>query len=314
MTPAVSPLHRIANRDWLLALLGALAAAALCIYLGIWQMHRYEAKSDRADVVAANYDAAPVPLDAVLPAHDSTVTADRDYTVVEESGSYCTDPDCVLYVRNRSFNGSVGYWQLVPFRTGSGTVLVVRGWVPERDKGSVPEDPPPVPDGTVSVRMHMRPTEDELTSRSDPPGQLQSVNAAKVLDQVPELKDLYTHGYGILAAESPATSPMPRLLQKPDVSLGPHLAYTFQWWVFAAFFPIAWVVRARAAVRDAAQETEDERAEVDDAPAAGEDASPSPAAASRTHIQDRYSGGRTRRRARTRDEEEEDDLIDREHP
>ncbi|MGQ4497135.1 SURF1 family protein, partial [Dermabacteraceae bacterium P13101] len=37
----------------------------------------------------------------------------------------------------------------------------------------------------------------------------------------------------------------PRPVPKPDTSLGPHLSYAFQWWIFALFFPGALIYAGR---------------------------------------------------------------------
>src|SRR5699024_12829500 len=97
----------------------------------LWQFGRYEGKLEQAEVVRSNYDAAPVPLDQVLPEHGAPLPAAEEWTPVTLQGSYCVSEDCVLYVRNRQLSGRVGFWQLAPSRTDDGTtVLVVRGWVP----------------------------------------------------------------------------------------------------------------------------------------------------------------------------------------
>lgn len=301
-------------RERILAVVAVVLATALCITLGVWQWHRFETKRDAAAIVRANYDAQPVPVDSVLPSPQSQLTAAQDWTPVELSGHYCTDPECVLYVRNRPLNGAVGFWQLVPFETEDGTVLIVRGWVDSDEVASAPAERPEIPTGEITVTAHLRPEEPVLRGRSNPPGQVQSVNPAQIAPELPVDGPVRTGAYGDLIAESPTDIARPQPLEKPATSLGPHLSYAFQWWVFALFFPAALVVRARRQRRDrlAAQEdaAHESSGEVPSQPAAREaaeeDASPVRA---RDHRRGRPAAP-ARRRPRTRDEEEEDALLD----
>lgn len=255
---ATSPRRQILlGRETLLALAGVLLLSAVCVLLGLWQFGRYEDRADQAAVIRANYDAAPVALEDVLPEAGSPLAPTDEWTPVTLQGSYCTTGDCVLYVRNRQLSGTVGFWQLAPFTTEDGTtVLVVRGWVPSDRDASQPADPAPVPDGEVTVTVRLRPAEPVL-DREPPPGQTHSVNpgqSAGLMGLDPE--DLVTGAYGELVAEQPA-APRPEALPSPDTSLGPHLSYAFQWWIFALFFPAALIYRTRRQLLDLAAEEQE---------------------------------------------------------
>ncbi|AXK45119.1 SURF1 family protein [Brachybacterium saurashtrense] len=297
------------SRDTLLGLVAVLVLAAVCVALGMWQYGRYEAKRDAAAVIRTNYDASPVPLQDVLPQADAPLTAADDWTPVEMTGAYCTDPACTLYVRNRPLSGAVGFWQLVPFRTEDGEVLlVVRGWVPTQGSDSAPADPPAIPEGEITVTARLRPAEVVL-DREPPAGQTHSVNPEQSAALMGvESGELITQAYGELVAEQPEAE-RPTALPAPDTSLGPHLSYAFQWWIFALFFPAALIHRTRRALQDLAAE------EHDGADAEEQTATGTPAGdgtpRSRTP---RGTAHRPRRTVHTRrrgqDEEEEDALID----
>lgn len=312
------------GRETLLGLLVVALLAGVCVMLGLWQYGRYEDRRDEAAVIGTNYDAAPVALDEVLPDSDAPLAPADEWTPVTLHGSYCTAPDCVLYVRNRQLSGVVGFWQLVPFRADSGTtLLVVRGWVPSDDAASAPADPPAIPAGDLSVTVRLHPAEVVL-DREPPPGQTHSVNPRQSAGLMGlDAPGLVTQAYGELAAEEPAAE-RPAALPAPDTSLGPHLSYAFQWWVFALFFPAALVHRTRRQLQDLA---DDERRAGEAAgagtgdpggAAAGEQRStepvPSttPAAApdARRPRTDHRPRRAVRSRRRGRDEEEEDALID----
>src|SRR5699024_2953703 len=95
-----------------------------------------------------------------------------------------------------------------------------------------------------------RPAEAVITGRETPEGQVHSVSPEQISPQLPELSGPMTTGaYGELAAEDPE-SPRPQALPEPDTSLGPHLSYAFQWWLFALFFPGALIYRTRKTMQE----------------------------------------------------------------
>ena len=70
-------------------------------------------------------------------------------------------------------------------------------------------------------------------------------------------------GYVELTAPEPKGDG-PELIGEPDhSSIGPHMAYAIQWWLFASGVPVGWVILVRRERRDqeeaaAAAETEPE--------------------------------------------------------
>lgn len=299
----------ILSRDTALGLLLVLALAAVCVGLGFWQYGRYETKHDQAAVVHSNYEAEPVALEDVLPTPTSPLAATDEWKQVTLHGSYCATKECVLYVRNRVDEGEVGFWQLAPFTADDGTtLLVVRGWVPSGD-ASEPVDPAPVPDGETTVTLRLRPAEPEL-DRTPPPGQTHSVNPPQSAGLMGlEADPLITGAYGELVQEEPAAD-RPRALPAPDTSLGPHLSYAFQWWIFALFFPGALVFRVRRQIQDLADEQADTAAQ-----AAADTESTGATGSADTPRKPRATADHRPRRTvharrRGQDEEEEDALID----
>lgn len=328
MTPAPERSVRsiLLTREWALAAGLVVLAMIACALLGWWQFTRYEGRSERKALIETNYSAPAVPLTDVLATPSTDLPAQDGYRTVRLTGEYCTDPGCVLYVRNRPLNGTVGFFQLVPFRTDEGTVLVVRGWVQTQEAASVPDDPPAPPSGPETIVVRMHPDEPMLADRRNPPGQIQSIAPEVVAGLVPGLDRLHTGAYGELVSESSPSTGQLLPLEKPDTGLGPHLSYAFQWWAFGVFFPVAWVVRARRAVLDARALDADDAAagppdptaqdSLDTAAGQGSDAKPagaaSPAPSRRSAITRRRpptSATGTRRR-RGRDENEEDELLD----
>ena len=303
MRTASSRRQILLSRETLLGLVAVLLLAAVCVMLGLWQFGRYEDRAAQAEVVRSNYDAAPVPLDEVMPENAAPLAPSDEWTPVTLHGSYCADDECVLYVRNRQLSGRVGFWQLAPFRTEDGTtILVVRGWVPSGGEDSQPADPAPVPEGDRTVTVRLRPAEPVL-DREPPPGQTHSVNPGQSAGLMGlEDPDLVTGAYGELVSEEPSAE-RPAALPSPDTSLGPHLSYAFQWWVFALFFPGALIYRTRRQFQDLAAE---EHEAADEAPSPPTAAAPEPPRRTPDHRPRRA----VRSRRRGKDEEEEDALID----
>lgn len=288
MTPTSARRRVLLSRDTLVGVIVVLLAVAVCVGLGLWQYGRFEDRRDRAHVVEANYSSEPVPLPQVIADPAAPLDPSDDWTPVRLQGEYCTAPGCELYVRNRTLGAQVGFWQLVPFESADGTILlVVRGWVTADAQESVPADPPPIPTGEQTITVRLRPAEDVLERRGNPDGQVHSVAPQQIradlpADALPGAEDsLVTGAYGSLVSEDPS-APKPTALPAPDTSLGPHLSYAFQWWIFALFFPAALVYRTHRLIQEESE---------DDGPAPRTPREP-------------------RNRRRSRDEEEEDALLD----
>lgn len=310
MRMALKILRRLCTRDALGAVLGVVLAAAVCIGLGFWQWHRFEGKRENADVIETNYSAAPVGLDQVLPSPGTPLASSDRWKQVELTGKYCTQPDCLLWVRNRPLADSVGFWQLVPFTTDQGTLLVVRGWVDGAETSSTPASEPPVPEGRTTIVVRMRVVEPTLENRRNPPGQVQTVTPSAIAPELPDLGgSVYTGAFGELVSEDPSVSPMPHVLEEPDTSLGPHLSYAVQWWLFAAFFPIALVVRTRRQILD--EESGDDESSGEGCGEDGARSGPAETTREAAPTAPRAASAELRRsRPRTQDEEEEDELLD----
>ena len=287
----MSALRPLLTARWALASALVLAASLACIWLGLWQFHRFEARSLEVDAITRNYEASPQPLAAVVSSPDARVELAHDYTVIHARGTYCRDDGCTLYVRGRTLDSQVGFWQASIFETLDGTsLIVVRGWVPSSPTVSAPAFEPPLPDGEVSLIARVRASEPQLAGRDLVPGHLQSVNAEDVIAQAGERPGLYRFAYAIMSSENgvdAASADSLRPLARPQTTRGPHLSYAVQWWVFAAFFPIGLAVSARRAVRDCEQDASDATNRV-----------PSPRA--------NLASPRSRPRS---DEEEEDDIL-----
>ena len=131
-------------RPGLAATLFTLAAVAIMVGLGTWQVERLAWKNALIDRIESGMRAAPAPLPSWV-----ENPAEWDFRRVSVTGQFLHDYE--LDLAARSMNGRVGYQIVTPLKRDDGTlVLVNRGWVPleKRDPGSRPEG---LPAGTVTV-------------------------------------------------------------------------------------------------------------------------------------------------------------------
>jgi cytochrome oxidase assembly protein ShyY1 len=236
-------LRILLTRRWLTALALAVLFAVVAVLLGNWQYSRHEDRVAARDRVETNYDAEPVPLEAVLSGR-TPLPSSAEWTRVTTTGRYVAEDQ--LYVRNRPYGGTFGYEILVPLETAHGTLAVDRGWAPNAEDAATLPEVPPAPDEEVVVTGWLRPGEEDL-DRDLPEGQLASVNLVAASEQWdrPVLG-----GYLVLESEEYVGAPgavidRPTPLAEPRTGLGAHFAYSLQWWLTAPVGLILVLVMAR---------------------------------------------------------------------
>ncbi|AKC86541.1 SURF1 family protein [Pseudoxanthomonas suwonensis] len=121
---------------WMLAL----AVAALCAGLGLWQLQRMHAKQDRVDAAARVLDARraqPLALAA-----DAARTRDYDWAAGE--GRFLPLPAVLLDNQNRGGRAGVrAYRVFQPADEGAAPLLVELGWLPLPGDRRLPDVPAP---------------------------------------------------------------------------------------------------------------------------------------------------------------------------
>jgi cytochrome oxidase assembly protein ShyY1 len=246
-----SALGLLSERAWLGALLGVIVLSVVFVFLGRWQYHRHEARTERNDLVTANYNAAPITLSDLLPTvrQDPTAPLPKklEWRPARATGEYLTDRTVLL--RNRPQNDQNGYHILVPFRTTDGPILMIdRGWVPAGSTSAAePDRIPAPPSGTVTVVSRLRPAE-APTDRRAPAGQANRIAVRQLATALgPADARQVVGAYGLLLSEEPAPAEAPQRSEKPDPGLGINLAYAVQWVAFAI---AAYVLLGVALVRE----------------------------------------------------------------
>ncbi|MFD3504769.1 SURF1 family protein [Streptomyces sp. NPDC058676] len=257
------------SRQWVILTLVALLLIPTMIRLGIWQMHRYEERTARNQLVSDALSSDPVPVERLTsPGH--TVTTGERYHNVTAKGRFDTDDEVVVRRRTNS-DDEVGYHVLTPFVLTDGKVLLVnRGWIPANgpSQTAFPKIPAP-PGGQITVTGRLMP--DETTAASGiknlkglPDRQVMLINSAQ---EARRLDAQVLGGYIAQTAPEPKGD-TPELVGSPgDEDAALNYAYAIQWWLFSAGVPVGWVVLVRRELRERrAAQAEQATAESEPAP------------------------------------------------
>ncbi|MFB8105171.1 SURF1 family protein [Streptomyces sp. NPDC056007] len=235
-------------------------AIPFCVFMGTWQLGRFEDRVQSHEQAAKQPDPstrAAEPLDELLPV--DKVTSGRPATA---TGTYADQ----FLVPGRELDDRRGFYVLNLLRTDSGKALpVVRGWLP----GSASEARvPAAPQGEVTVTGDLQASEnihsDGVNTRGGlPEGQLGMISAASLVNLVDY--DVYDAWVTLPETEAGgATGPDDAMKPVPaaapqgsglDLKAFQNLGYTGEWFVFAGFVLFMWfrlVRREAEAVRDVA--------------------------------------------------------------
>ena len=192
------------RRD-VVAVVGAVLVAAVCVRLGIWQVDRLGQRRARNAVWAARLALPPLELrgGGAIPAD----SARQRRVVAHGVYDFAAERTWV----GRSFQGTPGVALITPLRLADGAaVLVDRGWAPSPDAFHVDHTLYREPDTATVTGIALIPPR----GRGD-------VSVAGFLPFVIELE-----------TPDPAAG-LPRRWPLPALDNGPHLSYAIQWFSFA---------------------------------------------------------------------------------
>jgi cytochrome oxidase assembly protein ShyY1 len=255
----------LAPRFWGVHLL-AVVLVVLATWLGVWQLHAWQAKraADAVDLSGSE----PLPLAEVLGPDDAFPGTAVGQPVVL-AGDWV--PAGTVFVSGRESAGREGYWVVTPLAVGPGdsALLVVRGWTP------APEEAGPAPTGPAELVAWLQPPEGTAGENDDDPTDdvLPQVRIADAIQHVDQ--DLYG-AYAVVAdravagdwpAGDQATNDGTAGLKPAELDerreIGRftairNLFYALQWWLFGGFVLFVWwrhvtdTVRAEEAAAAAA--------------------------------------------------------------
>ncbi|MET8132912.1 SURF1 family protein [Streptomyces sp. NPDC005251] len=215
-----------------------LLAIPFCIFMGSWQLGRFEDRVQehrRADAAASTAETDPArPLAEMLPV--TTETSGKQTTAKGRYGKQ-------LLVPGRELDGRSGYFVLTLLRVDGGKALpVVRGWLPGAPD---PAKVPAAPGGEVTVTGALQASESPgsngvSTAGGLPPGQTAAISSASLVNLVPYTPydawiTLDKADAGMKAV--PPTAPDNTGL---DLKAFQNLGYTGEWFVFAGFAVFMW--------------------------------------------------------------------------
>lgn len=230
-----------------------LLAIPFCIFMGSWQLSRFEGRvQDHRAATAQAADSkreAARPLRELLPVDKAT--SGRQVTATGRWGKQLLVPD-------RTLDGRQGYYVLTLLRVDGGKALpVVRGWLPgSADAARAPAAPSGEVTVTGALQASETPGDNGVSARGGlPAGQTAAISAASLVNLVPY--DVYDAWVTLNTADSgmkavPAKAPADSGL---DLKAFQNLGYTGEWFVFAGFVVFMWFRLVRREVefaRDAA--------------------------------------------------------------
>lgn len=222
----------------------ALVLAAICVRLGVWQLHRLGERRARNALIMARLDSAAVDV-SLLPRDSATARFRR----VRVSG--VPDYDHELIFATRTHRGSPGVNLLTPVRRpGTDTaVLVDRGWVYAPDGSTIDTAKWHDRDSVFTGYVEELPSTGGATFTTRP-----NVIARLSYDVVAKaLPYPVAPVYVVALAGSDTTVAADRIarLTVPPLDEGPHFSYAIQWFGFAAVALVGagFVVRQGSDVR-----------------------------------------------------------------
>jgi surfeit locus 1 family protein len=223
---------------WILSTLLVIAAMAVMIRLGIWQLDRLEKRRQFNARVLAQVNQPPLALSGQALGAD---LASMEYRTVTVEGEYDHTQEVAL--RNQAWNDQIGVHLLTPLKIAGSdqAVLVDRGWVPVQDFNSHDWSQYTEP-GKVRVTGVIRVSSStpDFGKRADPPGRLDVWNFANV-QRIAEQVSYPLLSIYIQQAPDPSWSSLPHRSQPElDLTEGPHLGYAFQWFTFAAILGLGY--------------------------------------------------------------------------
>jgi surfeit locus 1 family protein len=230
-----------------------LAALAILLSLGTWQMQRKAWKEGLIDAIAQRVTADPVPLDTA--ARRWTDGEDLEYLRVTARGRFHHDEERLLYAPGKD---GPGYHVFTPLETDAGRYLFVnRGFVPERlkDPASRVAGRPP---GEVAITgLLRRPAEQGWFTPANEPvrnlwfwrdldGMAASALGRDASKALPFFLDEQPRG-------APSSASSPDLWPRPGVTRldlpNRHLEYALTWYGLAGALIAVYLAFARGRLR-----------------------------------------------------------------
>lgn len=215
-----------------------LLAIPFCVFMGSWQLGRFEDRvqtsRDASEQAEAAKTEAARPLAELLPVDKNTSGKQATAT-----GRYAEQ----LLVPDREVDDKQGFYVLTLLRTDDGRALpVVRGWLPG---DADPAKAPAPPTGEVTVTGALQASESPGSNGVSavgglPKGQTGAISSASLVNLVPY--KVYDAWITLAKADSGMTAVPATAAQDTglDLKAFQNLGYTGEWFVFAGFVVFMW--------------------------------------------------------------------------
>jgi surfeit locus 1 family protein len=241
-------IERLFSRQWLKTTIFVLAAVAVMLRLGVWQLDRLSQRKAFNERVEMQLSAST--LDLSIQNLDLDLY-NMEYRAANVTGEYDHEHQVVL--RNQDWQGRLGVHILTPLliEGEDNAILVDRGWVPYEDfrEGKLSQyDQPDLVElnGTIR-RSQSKPLiggrADQVPGPGEPPLMAWNwINITDLSGQIPyELLSVY-----LVSSPDITEDQLPYRSQKElDLTEGSHLGYAFQWFTFAAILGIGYPLYVR---------------------------------------------------------------------
>ncbi len=245
-------LRQLFSRRWLGGTLLVLAAAALFVRLGVWQLDRLAERRGQNEALRAALDAAPLDLAQPLP---GTVES-LENRLATVTGRYdFTQERVVLLQRWQGRTGVLLVTPLLIEGRDNTAVLVNRGWVPQAayEAGELGGYQTAV--GSVPVSGYLALSQPGRGKATNTALEVYRIDIAALEAALP-----YTL-LPVVLVEAPETGvdllPPFRIQREVDLSEGPHLGYAWQWFIFAVLTSALYLVFVRRSEQERPSPTPD---------------------------------------------------------
>ena len=209
----------------------AFALIVLCLWAAQWQFQRGIDRQDRNSRIESQLTLSALNISEIS-AQKVIDISQFEWRSVNATGSFKSEQQILL--KNRYFEGVYGYEVLTRFELSDGRFIWVdRGWVKAGKDAKTAPEITAVPKEPVSIVGRVRldkslPVGAFFALPNSGDGMISKLNAQTGFASEGFYLDLITGSDSSLIPKAPA--------QVPELSDGPHLAYSFQWVFFAGLF------------------------------------------------------------------------------
>jgi len=218
----------------------ALALIFGCFQGALWQYDRYQVRHSNNELIRNNVEKPEISESSLSTSKESEIA----WRKIELMGAF--EPSKEFLIRNRYHEGKYGFGVVTLFRSETGkNYWVDRGWVIAGKDAQTPPIVQKITDEKVQILAHVRIQDIESQVQGSVfaiPGTNSTPKLSKwSADQSVTTEPIY---FDLISSSNEAFTPnVPTPL--PELSDGPHLAYSFQWVLFIFLVAFAWFLVIR---------------------------------------------------------------------